>query len=150
MTLTSFKAFVASNISFYAGISRETDASIKHAEAALALTLPQSMTWLLIEHGYSFACGVDALDDTVKTTVRCRSKYSLPDGLAILNDWNDAGIVLLDTRKANFNSDCIIYWADSSIISNLHERLQDPKLAQAFAGFAEWSIDRLNTAKDES
>jgi hypothetical protein len=84
MKLQEFKNIVAENAELYAGVMPETAVTIRDAESALGCRLPESLVWLLTEHGYSDACGVASLGDAVEATRRCQQTISLPDGFLIL------------------------------------------------------------------
>ena len=109
MTLTEFQSWVEQNAKWFQGVHPETNASIAQAEQQLGHSLPPSLAWLLTKWGYSTACGVDSLADTVATTLRVRKSLGLPERYIVLNDWQDAGIVILDAampkEKENVQED---------------------------------------------
>jgi hypothetical protein len=149
MELDQFKLLVGNNPGYYLGSAPESIAAVKAAEEKLGCQLPRSMIWLLCEHGYSDACGVSSLDDCVTDTLRCRAAISLPFGMVILNDWGDAGVVLLDARTLDSAGECTVIWTDTGAVHALSKTGEFCRDAKVFSGFAEWSKYRLGELIDE-
>lgn len=93
MLFREFEAFVQSNIDLLRGVHPELENDLAKYETSLGFSLPKSMKWLLSTHGYSTACGIDNLEDSIKVTEECRASICLPSNILIINDWNDGGVV---------------------------------------------------------
>ena len=93
MDQQAFESFVNENIDLLKGARPETNDDLDRYGKELGFRLPQSVKWLLATHGYSMACGIENLEDSVKTTSECRKTISLPSNIFIINDWNDGGVV---------------------------------------------------------
>src|SRR5690349_4555030 len=99
MTQAEFRSMVVQNSRWFEGVSPETADSIRKAEQQLGCALPSSMKWLLSMWGYSSACGIASLDDTVADTLNARRTLGLEERYIILNNWQDGGYVVMDTVK---------------------------------------------------
>lgn len=78
MGLAEFQFLVEQNAEWFRGVQHETAKTIADAERQLEIPLPLSLAWLLTAWGYSGACGVDSLQDTVANTLRMRETIQLP------------------------------------------------------------------------
>jgi hypothetical protein len=106
------------------------------------------MTWILTEHGYSSVCGVDSLAQSVEATLRCRKNLGLPHHIVILNDWNDAGVVFLDTSAGN-GDEMRVYWVGSHNLYRLGEGIEMDGDIDRFPTYAAWVEYRLVTLEKE-
>jgi hypothetical protein len=149
MKLDDFKNIVSNHPDFYFGEIFESEETIRKSENQLGCKLPHSMIWLLCEHGYSDACGVSSLQESVTDTLRCRKTISLPDGIVILNDCGDSGVILLDARFLNSDGECPVIWTNTGSVHAFSETGDFGTDADIFQGFAEWSVYRLDELKDE-
>ncbi|MEY4564792.1 MAG: cell-wall [Pseudomonadota bacterium] len=142
MDIDQFRDFVSQRPAPFRSERRETEPSIRAHESALGFELPPSLKWLLTEHGYSAAAGVQPLEDSVARTLACRTAFGLPDHVLILNHWEDAGVVfcMADDR---IDCDYAIAWADVSDLLKLAEGVPLPSSTRFFINFAAWSRDRL-------
>jgi hypothetical protein len=136
---------VAENSIWFRGVASETSDTIAEAEGRLGVCLPQSLKWLLTEHGYSSACGVASLGEAVAMTLACRRSIGLSPRYMILEDKGDAGVVLLDTESEGGR----VLWIGSHEIRRLSagERVND---FDEYAEFAAWVLRCLEEAKEES
>lgn len=94
-----FRAFVAENADWFCGRLPETDETVKEAVEKLGVSFPPSLKWVLTTHGYWHATGVNSLDEDVSRTLCVRETTRLPHPYIILNDWGDAGVVVIDTNR---------------------------------------------------
>jgi hypothetical protein len=150
MSLETFQAFVAKNQQWFEGSNPETPDSIAAAEKSLGCVLPATLKWLLTEHGYSESCGVDSLASTVEATLRCRESIALPHRYIVLNDWNDAGVVFLDTDHETQNGEFRIAWTAAYNLNRLAEGNYPDGDIDLFLDYPAWVEDRLETFKDEA
>jgi hypothetical protein len=141
VNLADFKMLVASNDRRYRGVRPHSEQEFAAMEARIGYRFPESIRWLLSTHGYGDATGIDNLDESVAATLRCRQTIGLPANWLILNDWQDAGVVLLDLDSSR------ICWCDSNALprSGTH---QLPAAADWYGDFAEWSLFRLQQAME--
>jgi hypothetical protein len=110
MTFHQFQDFVAGNIDWFRGRMPETDSSLKHAELSLGVELPSSVKWLLKEHGYWHGTGVSNLEDAVKDTLDARHHLALPGRFVVLDNFQDGGIILIDTGEETSSGEFAMYW----------------------------------------
>lgn len=139
MTLSQFQLFVASRPHDFAGVHTYTAADFARFESQLGSPLPDSLRWLLGNHGYSQASGVDNLDEAVNQTIVCRSSISLPRNWLLLNDWGDGGIVLLDLLTGR------VCWCGAHNVANLNGGMIDTD-ADWYDGYPEWAVSRIEDA----
>jgi hypothetical protein len=148
MPLEQLKKLVAENPSYFCGVSPETAESIAAAEQPLGHKLPVSMKWLLSQHGYSTACGLDSLDEAVRLTLEHRRTIHLPARYVVLNNWDDAGIVWMDTLPTSAEGEHPIFWSGAHNYLRLAsgDRLGDD--VHAYADYGEWVAERLEDARE--
>ena len=96
MTLAEFQAFVASRPAQFRGVHPLAASDFDAYEQRLGHPLPESLRWLRGTHGHSECCRVDNLAEAVDRTLACRESIGLARNWMLLNDWGDAGLVLLD------------------------------------------------------
>jgi hypothetical protein len=142
MELSAFQSFVRGNAEWFRGVNPESHESLKRAEAQLGCALPTTLKWLLMECGYSGACGISSLDDAVAATLRCRIAISLPQHHVIVNDWSDAGVVYLDSRSG------VVVWTQAHELPLL-ARGQTPHDADIFQDFPAWVVSRLEVERTD-
>lgn len=140
MTLDEFQSFVASHPEKFAGIHPHPAADFDEFERRLGHPLPESLRWLLGTHGYSECSGVGNLAEAVEQTIACRGSIGLPRNWVLLNDWGDAGIVLLDLPKGR------VCWCGAHNAGNLADGKIDTD-ADWFDGYPEWTANRVEAAK---
>ena len=93
-----FREFVVQNLLWFSGRLPETEESLAQAERALGVRIPDDLPWLLANHGYAYATGIDSLAGTVQDTIEARSKVNLPSRFLVLkNNGYETYAVLLDT-----------------------------------------------------
>jgi len=148
--LTEFHDFVAQHSAWFRGSQRETPASLADAEKTMAVELPDSLKWLLSTWGYSEACGLPSLADTVSATLRCRAKLGLPSRYVILEDRNDAGVVFLDLGASQDRETCPVYWVGTHNFQRLAENTPMDSDCDTFEGFSNWVASELNRLQEES
>jgi hypothetical protein len=144
MTFNEFQDFVTANIDWFRGRLPETDASLQEAEERLGVQLPQSIKWLLKQHGYWHGTAVPSLGDAVETTLRWRSHGSLPRQFVALDDFQDAGAILLDTGEITSSGESPLYWVGMEDIGN------PPRLEgnTRYDSFGDYVKDRLPSVQD--
>ena len=131
------------NAIWFRGVHPEPASALNSAERALEIRLPSSLRWLLGSSGYSAVCGIDSLDEMVAATLRCRSALGLPGRYVILNDWGDAGVVVLDAVHGADPDGWPVYWVGAH---NLHRLANDEPLdrdCDRYDGFGKWVQARL-------
>jgi hypothetical protein len=138
------------NADWFRGEKSETTAALAAAEKALGCTLPPSLKWLLVEWGYSEACGVDDIAGTVQDTLRFRQKMKLPDRYILLNDWHDTGVVFFDATAVDSEGEYKIYWAGAHNIHRLARGDDVDTDAETFDNYPAWVVNRLEAARDDA
>lgn len=118
MTFDQFRDFIAANIDWFRGRLSETDSSLERVEEILGVTLPVSLKWLLKLHGYWHGTGVSNLADTVKDTLAARSHLGLPNNYVVLENFDDGGLILIDTGDSASNDDAPVYWIGMEDLGN--------------------------------
>lgn len=144
MRLEDFKQFVTAHIDHYSGVHPHSDGELTAMEAKLGGKFPAQLAWLLRTHGYTQATGVDNLVEAVRATLLCRESINLPRHLVVLNDWGDAGVVLLDLVSGRC---CWCGTYDVERIASGQEPVGD---VDWFEDFAEWTRSRLDEALEET
>lgn len=148
MTLSEFKASVAANAKWFEGVQPETSESLAAAEQQLGVALPASLMWLLSEWGYSAACGIASLGEAIATTLRCRQTLALPTHYIVLNDWGDAGVVLLDVASPEQSHEGQVIWTATHNVDRLAEAREMDRDVTIYPGYAEWTLSRLEAAQE--
>ena len=148
MNLQEFQFYTRQNLHFLKGVFPETLQSLMSYEDKLGFSLPRSMKWLLSEYGYSMACGVESLEDSVAITLDCRRTISLPENILIINDWNDGGLVFMIVDQSPQNEYPVI-WSDTSDIYTLIEGKPLPSDVSKFESFPLWVVDRVLFESEE-
>jgi hypothetical protein len=110
MTLEEFKSYVESRAEWFRGRFPESDESLKNIEEALGMSLPGSLKWLLKEYGYWHATSVSSLEESVRATSEARTYHSLPKQYIVLNDYQDCGLILIDTGESTSPGEYPLYW----------------------------------------
>jgi hypothetical protein len=141
VTLREFQSLVSANLNWFSGVHHESAESIATAELRLGVSLPQTLKWLLCEHGYSTPCGVASLIDSIDTTSRYRDALGFPKRYVILDDRGDAGVVLLDEGK--------VLWVGAHEIARL-ERAEPVEDIDEFADYATWVVRCLEDAREDA
>jgi hypothetical protein len=136
------RKLVAENASWFRGVAPETADSVAEAERRLGVKLPTPLKWLLCEYGYSSACGVANLGESVEMTLACRESIGLSTRYVILEDKGDAGIVLLDAGSASGR----VLWVGTHAIRRLMagEQVED---LDKYPEFSAWVLRCLDDAK---
>jgi hypothetical protein len=140
LILSDFQSFVASHLAKFAGVHPHAGADFVEFEQKLGHPLPESLRWLLGTHGYSECSGVDNLSVSVDQTIACRNSIRLPHNWLLLNDWGDAGIVLLDMASGR------VCWCGSHNAGNLADGKIDGD-ATWFDGYPEWTASRVEATQ---
>jgi SMI1 / KNR4 family (SUKH-1) len=118
MTSHEFQDFVAANIDWFRGRLPETDASLQEAEELLRVQLPNSLKWLLKQHGYWHGTSISSLRDAIETTLRWRRHALLPARFVVLEDFEDAGAILVDTGEMTASGESPLYWVGMEDVGN--------------------------------
>jgi hypothetical protein len=147
-TLAELKQLVHDHREAFRSDARESPQAIERAERTLGVKFPEAMTWLLTEHGYSSVCGIDSLTQSVEATVRCRQTLELPHHIVVLNDWNDAGVVYLETSAPN-SEEMPIYWVATHNFHRLAKGATMDGDIDHFPTYAAWVEARLLELDDE-
>jgi hypothetical protein len=146
MTLDAFRALVEANTSWFSGFHPEPASALDAAERALGIRLPPSLRWLLESRDYSAACGIDSLDEAVASTLRCRSVLGLPAQFVVLNDLEDAGLVVLDAATGTDPENWPVYWIGAHNLHRLAAGESVDRDSERYDGFGEWAQARLALA----
>ena len=99
MTTAEFQEFVRQRADRFRGSAPESAESLGKVEQELGVSLPRSLKWLLSEYGYSQSAGVSNVDDSVHLSRHVRELYGVPDRYVILEDWDDGGLLVVDTGE---------------------------------------------------
>ncbi len=142
MTLEEFQSHVAAHGELYRGVRPHSLEEFAAFEAMLGHSIPASVRWLLETHGYTDATGIDSLSESVETTLRCRKNINLPIDWLVLNDWNDAGVVLLNLKSER------VCWCGAHNVNRIASGDDLDEDVDWFTGYAEWSVSRLEDAID--
>lgn len=144
MTTEEFKAFVRTNEEWFRGRLPETEDSLSSAELTLGVRLPESIRWLLQEYGYWHATGISDLADTVKDTLAARTHHSLSRRFIVLENRQDAGLILVDTGDETSPGEPPLYWV------GMEDLAAEPRLTgnQRFPSYGEYAADRLESERD--
>jgi hypothetical protein len=118
MKFNQFQDFVAGNIEWFHGRFPETESSLQQVEQALGVELPASAKWLLKEHGYWHGTGVSNLEDAVKDTLDARRYHGLPTRFVVLDNFQDGGIILIDTGEETSSGEFAMYWVGMEDLGN--------------------------------
>ena len=149
MNLNEFKEFVALNKKWFDGVHPVTENELSNYEEMLGFMIPDSLKWLLSTFGYSDACGIDSIDESVQQTLGCRNSMNLPNNVLILNDWGDAGIVFCIADNAQ-DGEYDIIWSDTSELYKLAEGENLSQEVDRFKNYPAWTVNRLEGAKEEA
>jgi len=116
---------------------------VAEAERRLGLSLPAPLKWLLCEHGYSAACGIANLGETVRMTLAGRESIGLSTRHVILEAKGDAGVVLLDAGSASGR----VLWVGAHATRGwmAGERVED---LDEYPEFSSWVLRCLEDAKE--
>lgn len=118
VTFQEFKNFVADNIDWFRGRLPETDLSLQHVEQTLGVSLPVSVKWLLKEHGYWYGTGVSSLSKAVQDTLDARLHLGLPQRFVVLDNFDDGGVILIDTDEETSAGEFTTYWMAPEDLGN--------------------------------
>ena len=144
--MSSLREVVADNLPYFSGTSKETPDSVDFVERNLCLSLPEELKWLLVTHGYGKCTIVPNLEETVSDTNRFRNHAGLPSQYLVLEDLNDAGVVILDTQSA----EGAIVWLATHCLGELKQnKPQDLSDSDYYPNLASWAKFKLNEAKEE-
>lgn len=147
MNFHEFEAFVQKNADLLHGVYPESAGDLAEYEASIGFRLPRSMKWLLSTHGYSMACGVENLGNSIKITEECRKSMRLPENVLIINDWNDGGVVFAISNE-DPDAEYEIVWGDPADLYRLAEGIQLPVGDGRFKNFAAWVADRVQFERE--
>lgn len=138
-----FKTFVAENAEWFRGHFLETEETLQEAEVLLGVRLSTDLTWLLTEWGYGDAVGIGNLRESVSWTLRVRTSWQMPVQYVLLHDWQDAGIVLMDTKNVNIEG-------EPRVLYVTHPPKEDnpSDIIRSYATFADWCVFRLEEERD--
>lgn len=143
MTLERMMAIYDGNRARLRGVHPETAQSFKVAESQLGSKLPDSMKWLLSTHGYSQACGIPSLDESVAETLVLWRGNFVPRGWMMLENRGDGGVVLMNLKT------------EQVIVMEFHE-VEDfavsqvaPPGASVYSSYADWVQAELNSTSPE-
>lgn len=146
----SFRSFVEANEAWFRGVHPEPESALDSAEHTLGFELPKSLRWLLQSYGYSAAAGIDSLDETVAATVRCRSTINLPTKFVVLNDWGDAGVVVLESLNGEDPERWPVYWMGAHLVGRLASGVLPDNDCDRYDGYESWVRSRLAAAIAEA
>ena len=149
MNLQDFQRFTVNNLRWLQGVCPEELEDLLTYEQKLGFPLPPSLKWLLSEYGYSMACGVENLEESVELTLDCRRKISLPKDILLINDWNDGGLVFMIANQSPYQEYPII-WSDTGDIYTLIEGKPLPSDVSKYENFPLWVADRVLVEEEES
>jgi hypothetical protein len=120
--------------------------TLKAAEELLAVQLPDSLKWLLKQHGYWHGTGVPSLRDAVETPLRWRSRGLLPTRFVVLCDFEDAGAIVLDTGEETTSGESPLYCIGMEDVGNPAQL--DGEGRTRYDSFGDYVKDRLPSVQD--
>ncbi len=144
MNTKSFKVFAEENSCWFSSEVRESSEDIASFEKELSFQFPTEMKWLLTTFGYSASCGIENIRSSVEKTLELRDSINLQNSVLILNDWNDAGIVLMLSGRPE------VIWCGTEDIYNYVESRSFPKTVDIFANYPAWVEYCLEQEIEES
>ena len=142
MSIDRLKELVSQNRVWFEGTAHESESELAGYETTLGTPLPESIRWILSNHGYSHPCGVPSLNEAVRATLLCRDQLSLPVHYLILEDRGDAGIIVMNLDSG------VVLWLGSYQVADL--AIGEPVLESeyVFPDFAAWVEYCLEFEKD--
>lgn len=118
--------------------------SLAQAELALGVSLPQSLRWILAHHGYWHGTAVSSLQEAIANTLLAREHHHLPLHYVVLNNYEDGGLILIDTASESTPGESPLYWIGM-------EDLDDPPClegAHHFPSYGAFAVYMLPSTKD--
>ena len=146
MNTEQFKSLVFENEKLFKAVHQESDEQLSKFEQQLGFRLSSSMKWLLSSYGYSRACGITNLEDSVQKTIECRASINLPHNILLINDWGDDSLVFSITDDSS-NSEYEIFWSNIDGIYGLIYGEPLHKDACRYENYPAWVVDRLGFEK---
>lgn len=138
-----FREFVAQNLLWFSGRLPETEESLAQAERTLGVRIPDDLRWLLANHGYAYATGIDSLAGTVQDTIEARSKVNLPNRFLVLkNNGYETCAVLLDTFPETATGENPVHFVDWECIGDVI----DPSTSE-FRSYMEYARKELENER---
>jgi hypothetical protein len=120
------------------GAVSETELTLRAVEEALSIRLPEDVRWFLVTCGYGAVNAIPNIRNALADTLRFRTALGLDLRYVVLNDMNDAGVVLLDTSCAAGP----VIWMDAHLAGLLPNGKLPPESFERFEGFSDWVTDR--------
>lgn len=142
-SMNLFREFVAQNLLWFSGRLPETEESLAQAERTLGVRIPDDLRWLLANHGYAYATGIDSLAGTVQDTIEARSKVNLPNRFLVLkNNGYETCAVLLDTFPETATGENPVHFVDWECIGDVI----DPSTSE-FRSYMEYARKELENER---
>ena len=142
--MEAFKEFVEENSGWFSSDIKETAEDLAYYEKEIGFEFQDALKWLLIEYGYSEASGLENLSTPVMETMELRSSIDLPEGVCILVNWGDAGIVLM------FGEEPQIITCRMEDLHNYAEAGGFPETVNVYNDYAAWVQYRFISENEES
>ena len=145
--MTTVQEIVQRSPRYFSGDKKVTEELVTRVEDELGLTLPDELKWLLVTHGYGECRVVSNIKESISDTMRFRNSADLPVQYIVLEDLNDAGVVLLDTQS---EAGAVIWLAThclGELKENGPEKVSD---SDYFPNLASWVEFQLEIAIEES
>lgn len=143
--MTSIRDLASQHPELLKGAKKETEEALSAVEVALDVRLPADIRWLLLECGYGPVHAVSNMQQSIEDTRRFRAAAGLDSRYVVLDDYGDAGVVLLDTSSESGS----VVWADWRAAGRLHVGAAKAGEFELFATFSDWVEDRMRELRDE-
>jgi len=144
MNIEELKIFAHKNAGWFSSEIKESEEDINSFEKELGFEFSMELKWLLTYFGYSGACGIESLRSAVQKTLQLRDSINLQKDVFILNDWNDAGIVLMIAGKTE------VIWCGTEDVYNYVQTRSFPNTVDIFANYSAWVKHCLEQEIEES
>ena len=143
--MKTLRKLVEHDPSHFRSAKKETADSLSSVRNSLGFELPPDLNWLLLEHGYGDCVIVPNLAECIADTQRFRESVGLPSRYFVLEDLNDAGVILLDTTAHG-----AVVWIDNHCLGEL-QKVEATKIRDAdyFPNLAAWAKFKLEDIESE-
>lgn len=127
------------------GDKKETEEALSAVEVALDVRLPADVRWLLLECGYGPVHAVSNMQESIEDTRRFRTAVGLDLRYVVLDDYGDAGVVLLDTSSEAGS----VVWTDWRAAGRPQANTANAGEFELFETFSAWVENRILELRDE-
>lgn len=121
---------------------QEPSAAVERLKSTLGVTLPADFEWFVVSLGSGATAAFAGTRRAIEDTLRFRAAVSLPQQYVVLDDRNDAGVVLLDTRSM----DGAVLWVDMHSACKLAQGplpASEHDVYPTFEAWLRWCIEEV-------